>query len=168
MAKRVIKDRAAAKRYFIQGEIDPATGQRTRPSLRDVAFKYGFNRSYIGTRCAKEKWVDEREAYHTETDQKLMEKRSDLEVDELSEITKTRYRLAREYVDQFLELLKKKKIKPSAGMALAFAQEMGAIGDKVHGIETSGETGTVFQFVGVDDSTFPEAIKPEDNGDGEQ
>lgn len=129
-----LKDRGAAKRYYIQGEIDPATGQRTKPSLTETALKYGYTANYLKQLSAREKWVPERESYHDETDQKLIEKRQDLEVDELSEITRFRYKLAKEYAKQFLGLLEAKKVKPSAGMALAFAQEMGAIGDKVHGV----------------------------------
>ncbi|RZN62378.1 MAG: hypothetical protein EF811_02950 [Methanonatronarchaeia archaeon] len=68
------KETELAKREYIEGYVDPDSGMRIWPSIREVAKRHGISYENLGRKSKKEQWTVERDQFRQEVEQERKER----------------------------------------------------------------------------------------------
>ena len=99
-------DWALIKREYIQGYDED--GEHKCPTLKDLCERHGCSYSTIKKKSASEKWERERNLYGTKRNQKILEKKMDIMVEESASIDNKALEIAHKGLDLVNQRLDKK------------------------------------------------------------
>jgi len=148
-----------ARKLYVEGKVDPATGRAVDYSYDDIARMFGVHRCNVWRHAKKEDWQARRDAYKTRQNAATDERRRELDIPTLAELRAQLFRGEMAKYTQGLKKLQKDKLPIRARDTLDSAKFLLEQAELVHGVGKDGGDDDTFVLLKVDISNWPKQKK---------